>query len=325
MNRDYYIFSNGRLKRSENTISFENAKGEKKSLPIENIETIHLFGEIDFNTKLLTLLSEYGIILNTYNHYGYYTGSFCPRKNSISGYLLVQQAKNYIDPEKRLYIAYSFISSAVFHIKRNLRNYGLTEQIKKIEKEESLLENVESIENLMGIEGNIREIYYSAFNSILSNNFQINKREKHPPTDPVNALISFGNSLMYTSVLTEIYKTQIDPTLSFLHEPSTKRFSLSLDIAEIFKPLIIDPIIFKLINEKMLTLKDFNTDKDICFLNEEGKKKFINEYDKKLNTTVRHRKLGRNVSYRHLIRLECYKLIKHFLDDDLYKPLKAWW
>ncbi|MCW1311334.1 MAG: type I-B CRISPR-associated endonuclease Cas1b [Candidatus Rehaiarchaeum fermentans] len=325
MNKDYYIFSNGRLKRNENTISFENSQGETKSLPIENIETIHLFGEIDFNTKLLTLLSEYGIILNTYNYYGYYTGSFCPRKNSVSGYLLVQQAKNYIDPEKRFYIAYSFISSAIFHMKRNLRNYGLAEQIKKIEQEENLLVNIKGIENLMGIEGNIREIYYHAFNSILSNHFQISKREKHPPTDPVNALISFGNSLMYTSVLGEIYKTQIDPTLSFLHEPSTKRFSLSLDIAEIFKPLIIDPIIFKLVNERMITLDYFDIDKDICFLNKEGKMKFISEYDKKLRTTVRHRKLGRNVSYRYLIRIECYKLIKHFIGDDVYKPLKAWW
>ncbi|MDL0298323.1 CRISPR-associated endonuclease Cas1, partial [Clostridioides difficile] len=73
-----------------------------------------------------------------------------------------------------------------------------------------------------------------------------------PPKDPVNALMSFGNSIMYTNVLSEIYKTQLDPTISFLHEPSTKRFSLSLDIAEIFKPIIIDTIIFSLINNKRI-------------------------------------------------------------------------
>jgi CRISPR-associated protein Cas1 len=80
----------------------------------------------------------------------------------------------------------------------------------------------------MGAEGRMRKIYYEAFNVILKNGFEFQKREKRPPTDPINALISFGNSLMYTTVLGEIYKTQLDPTVSYLHEPSTKRFSLSL-------------------------------------------------------------------------------------------------
>ena len=110
-----------------------------------------------------------------------------------------------------------------------------------------------------------------------------------------------------------------------LHEPSTKRFSLSLDIAEIFKPLIIDAIIFKMINTKAITEKHFSYDNDICFLNEEGKKKFLTEYNKKLETTIKHRKLNRSVSYRYLIRLECYKLIKHVINDEKYKPLKSWW
>jgi CRISPR-associated protein Cas1 len=171
----------------------------------------------------------------------------------------------------------------------------------------------------------MRNAYYSAYNYILKNGFAFERREKRPPTDPVNALISFGNSMMYTTVLGEIYKTQLDPTISFLHEPSTKRFSLCLDIAEIFKPLVVDPLIFYLINNKMITMDDFNIQEDVCFLNDKGRKKFIKEYETKLSTTIRHRSLNRNVSYRNFIKLECYKLIKYFIDDEVYKPLKAWW
>jgi len=98
-----------------------------------------------------------------------------------------------------------------------------------------------------------------------------------------------------------------------------------LDIAEIFKPLIIDALIFKLVNNNMITNNHFDTKEGFCSLTEEGKKIFVREYDNKLSTTVRHRKLNRNVSYRGFIRLECYKLIKHFIGDEKYKSLKVWW
>lgn len=326
MGRDYYIFNNGRLKRKDNTIFFEDSEENRRGLPVEDIDKIHIFSEVDFNTKLLVFLSSYGIMLNFYNYYGFYSGSFYPRKKNVSGFLLTKQADNYNNDEKRLYLAKCFIDSAEFHILRNLRNYeGTQDIIEKIEKERVNIISAKDIKELMGAEGRMRKNYYSAFNLILKNGFQMEQREKRPPKDPVNAMISFGNSLMYTTVLGEIYKTQLDPTISFLHEPSTRRFSLSLDISEIFKPLIVDPVIFKLINNKMITMDDFDIQDEICLLNTNGKKKFVSEYEDKLRTTIRHRKLNRNVSYKSFIQLECYKLIKHFFNDEVYKPLKAWW
>lgn len=326
IDRDYYIFSNGRLKRKDNTIYFIDERNIKRALPIEQVSKIHIFGEVDLNTKLLNYLAKYGLMLNIYNYYGFYSGTYYPRKKNISGFLLVKQANNYNIYDKRLYLAKKFIESAIHHILRNLRKYDGTQvYLDKILLEKEKIKEVKYIDELMGVEGRIRRIYYSAFNLILKNGFEFNKREKRPPTDPINALISFGNSLMYTSTLGEIYKTQLDPTISFLHEPSTKRFSLSLDMAEIFKPLIIDPIIFNVINNRIITERDFDNTEGICFLNENGRKLFISEFEKKMTTTIKHRMLKRKVSYRMFIRLECYKLIKHFIEDDKYKPLKAWW
>ncbi|WIF95343.1 type I-B CRISPR-associated endonuclease Cas1b [Caminicella sporogenes] len=326
MGKDYYIFSTGRIKRKENTIYFYDEEGNKRALPIEDVEKLHFLGEVDLNTKFLNIISKYDIILNFYNYYGFYIGSYYPRKKNVSGFLVVKQSMYYSDLRKRLYLASCFIESAVFHILRNLRRYENTEKyIEKIENERQNIFNVAQIDELMGIEGRIRKIYYEAFNDILKNGFNMKNREKRPPTDPVNALISFGNSLMYTAVLGEIYKTQLDPTISFLHEPSTKRFSLSLDLAEIFKPLVVDTVIFKLINNRVITLKDFDIKEGICFLNEQGKRKFIKEFEEKLSTTIKHRKLKRKVSYKGFIKLECYKIIKHLFNDEIYKPLKAWW
>ncbi len=325
MNREYYVLNNGRFKRKENTIYFVDNTDLSRALPIEQIDCLHIFGEVDLNTKFLNYISEYSILLHFYNYYGFYSGSFYPRKKNISGLLTVKQSQHYVDKEKRLYLAKCFVQSAKYHIIRNLKNYKeITDDI-YMDLEKETINDAAEIDELMGMEGRIRNTYYKAFNLFLKHGFQMNKREKRPPTDPINALISFGNSLMYTTVLGQIYHTQLDPSISYLHEPSTKRFSLSLDLSEIFKPLIVDPVIFNLINNRIINKDDFSTKDGICMLNDSGRRKFITEYEKKLAVTIRHRKLNRNVSYKSFIRLECYKLIKYFIDDEIYKPLKAWW
>jgi CRISPR-associated protein Cas1 len=141
----------------------------------------------------------------------------------------------------------------------------------------------------------------------------------------MNALISFGNSLIYSTTLSEIYHTQLNPTISFLHEPFVRRFSLSLDIAEIFKPIIADRIIFKLVRKNMLDDKCFEGEIGDILLSEKGRKIFLSEYETKLSTTIKHKTLSKNVTYRRLIRLELYKLCKHFLLEKKFKPLIMWW
>lgn len=326
MSKDYYVISSGSIKRKDNTIYYYDLEGNKRALPIEQVDDVHIYGEVDLNTKLINYISKYGVMLHFYNYYGYYSGTYYPRKKNVSGFSLVCQSACYLDEDERMYLAKSFIQSAAHHILRNMRYYKVEENlIETIKKEVDNLEEAKNIPELMGMEGRIRKTYYKSFNQILKNGFEFEKREKRPPKDPINALMSFGNSIMYTNVLSEIYKTQLDPTISFLHEPSTKRFSLSLDIAEIFKPLIIDPIIFSLVNNKRLTKKDFVYEEDLCYLSESGKKKFLQNFEDKMQTTIKHRHLNRKVSYRTFIRLECYKLIKHFIKDEKYKVLKAWW
>lgn len=328
MMRDHYVFSDGKLKRKHNTIYYISENGEQKPLPVEKIRNLHVFGEVDFNTKLLNYLSQYDICIHIYNYYGFYAGTYYPREKSVSGFLLVNQAEHYTHRYKRLYLAHSFLQGAVHHMLRNLRRHKehTADAISAIEGELVSMQTCTDIATLMGREGQIRKEYYQSFNHILKQDIGFEKREKQPPRDPLNALISFGNTMMYRAVLSEIYRTTLNPTISYLHEPSTKRFSLSLDIAEIFKPLIVDPVIFTLVNKRTITKKHFDyLEGEICYLNEEGKKRFIRAWEERLKSSITHRMLKRKTTYRYLIRLECYKLIKHIIGDDVYKPLKAWW
>ena len=327
---NYYLFANGELKRKDNNISIITEDKGTKDLKIEVMNDIYLFGEISTNTKCINYLGQMKVPVNFFNYYGFYTGSFYPKETNVSGNLLIKQVEYYTDNEKRSEIAKEFIESAAFNIYRNLRYYNgrgkdlenVMGQIKGLQKELSKAENVNEI---MGIEGNIRKVYYSAWKEIINQEIDFEKRVKRPPDNMINTLISFVNSLIYTTCLSEIYKTQLNPTISYLHSAGERRFSLCLDVAEIFKPLIGDRLIFSLLNKNMITEKDFEKGSNFYYLKENGRKKILKEYDERLKQTIKHKDLGREVSYSYLIRLECYKLIKHILGDKKYEGFKMWW
>jgi len=334
MKVNFYITKNGILKRKQNTVYFirknEEGKIEKKILPIEKIYSIYAHGRISFSSGVISYLSKYNVPIHFFNKYGFYEASLYPREKLVSGNLLIKQVEFYLNKEKRIGLAKKFVFGATENIIRNLQYY---ERVKSVFKKEIdyiknlkyKIEKENKIPNLMAIEGNIRDCYYQSFNKIFPEKFRFDRRTKQPPKNMLNCLISFGNSLVYSTVLTEIYNTQLNPTISYLHEPSERRFSLSLDISEIFKPFIADRVIFKLINKRMIDENCFVKELNYCLLNEKGRRIFLQEYDNRLKTTIKHRILGRNISYQRLIRLECYKLIKHLFGMAEYKPFVIWW
>lgn len=328
METSYYIFSNGCLKRKDNNITVETAD-RKKDLKIEMTRDIFLFGEMDLNTKCINFLGQNRIALHFFNYYGFYTGSFYPKEINVSGNLLVKQVE-FTSNINRLEIAKEIIRGASHNIFRNLRYYNgrgkeLDREIAEINYLREKIEEAKDIHELMGIEGNIRKVYYSTWNKIINQEVNFEKRVKRPPDNIVNTLISFINSLMYVSCLSEIYVTQLNPTISYLHSPSERRFSLCLDISEIFKPLIVDRLIFTLLNKNIITENDFEKESNFYYLKEKGRKKILELYDERLKKVIKHKDLERNVSYRYLIRLECFKLIKHILSEKKYESFKMWW
>jgi len=329
MKKAVYLFNNGILRRKDNTIYFER-ENDKRIIPINTVSEIHIFGEVDLNKRVLEFFTKNNIPLFFYNYYGYYVGTYYPREYLNSGLITLKQAQFYLKEDERLYLAKSFVKGAVENILKILKYYqkskdDVKDYVKFIEEKKNEIDIQQDIPSLMALEGEIRKSYYESFNLILNQeNFYFDKRTKRPPENPLNALISFGNSLMYTTVLSQIYRTHLDPRIGYLHETNQRSFSLNLDIAEIFKPLIVDRVIFSLINKGQIKIEHFDEDIEFSYLNEKGRQIFIKAFEEKLFTTIKYKNLG-NVSYRKLIRIECYKLYKHFLDEEIYKPFIAEW
>ncbi len=335
MKNTYYLFNPGRMSRKDNTLVFvpidENGvEGKAKYLPIEGIENLYIFGSIDANSALFNFLGKSGISVHFFDYYEHYTGSFEPKDQLLAGKMQVEQTKAYLSPKRRLHIAQRLIEGASFNMLKNLRYYNnrgrdLEIHISNIEQYAHQINSSQDIPQLMGIEGNCRQVYYQAFEHIIED-FPMNGRSKQPPSNEVNALVSFGNMMCYTLALDTIYHTQLNPTISFLHEPGARRYSLALDLAEIFKPILIDRTIFKVFNQKILKANDFEQKLNGCFLKDTGRQAFIRCYEERLKETIQHRTLNKKVSYKHLVRLECYKLTKYILNiEPEYKPFKIWW
>lgn len=330
MKKIIYIFSDGELKRQDNTLKF-HCDETNRFLPVEDISDIFVFGEVDINKKLLELLSQKEIVMHYFNYYGYYMGTFYPREHLNSGYMILKQAEFYQNQDKRIEIARAIVKGALKNIRQVLKYYAnrgkdLETSIQRIQEFEGQLDRCSDISELMAVEGNARECYYKSFDTIIENkDFVFEKRTRRPPKNHLNSLISFGNSIMYTLVLSEIYKTHLDPRIGFLHATNFRRFSLNLDVAEIFKPILIDRVIFALLSKKMVTKKDFESGLGGIVIKDKAKKLFVEELDNKLKTTIKHRELGREVSYRRLIRMELYKLEKHLMGEKEYEPFVARW
>lgn len=338
MKKTYYLFNSGTLQRRDNTLRFtpieedgngNETQGQPRYLPVENIAEFYVFGSLSANSALYNFLGQNDIAVHFFDYYENYTGSFMPRDSLLSGKMLLAQTSTFQNKKKRLEIARKFIEGAAFNMVKNLRYYNsrgkdLEGVIELIEEYASAIPSTNAIDELMGLEGNIRHTYYCGF-ELMINDFSMSGRSKQPPENEVNALISFGNMMCYSQCLRAIQQTQLNPTISYLHTPGERRYSLALDISEIFKPILVDRVIFKLLNKKELQEKHFENKLNCCLLNPNGKKIFVKAFEDRLCETIKHRSLKRNVSYRHLIKLECYKICKHLLNIEEYKPFKMYW
>ncbi len=330
MKQSYYLYKSGRIQRKDNSLEIVYKDNTKKSIPIERVDDIYIMTEFDFNTSLLNFLGKYGISVHFFNYYGFYTGTYYPKEQLVSGKLLVKQVESYTNKKKRLELAKAFIEAAAYNIYRNLVYYNnrgkdLSVYMQEIEYLRKQISQCKNVQELMGIEGNIRKSYYASWNTIINQDIEFEKRVKNPPDNAINSLISYVNTIIYTRVLSEIYKTQLNPTISYLHEPSERRFSLCLDVSEIFKPILADRLIFSMLNKKQITEKDFEKGLNFLYIKENARKEITKEIDKRLQTTIKHKKLGREVTYEYLMRLELYKLIKYFTEDIPYEGFKIWW
>lgn len=331
-NKLLYITQSWNISRKDNTLFFENEK-IKKIIPIVWIEQIFCLWEVTINSKLLQYLTENKIIVHFFNYHWYYSWTYYPRESYVSWKLFINQIKYYENNDLRLKIASNIVLWIAENMEHLLRHYqrhwkDIVGYIDKIKQEVLWIWLRKNIKEILFIEWTIWDIFYQSFKEFLPDEFKLNKRIRRPPDNPINALISFGNSVLYTYTLSKIYHTQLNPTISYLHEPFERRFSLWLDISEVFKLWLVFWNIFNLINKKIITVeKHFISELNYSVLNEDGRKIYLRYWDERVQDTINHPKLNRKVSYWTLIKYDCYKLIKFLMWEESFKPfsLKMWY
>ncbi|GAB6078828.1 type I-B CRISPR-associated endonuclease Cas1b [Hydrogenobaculum acidophilum] len=306
--RSYYIVSHGKLIKKDNTLMFQN-KTKEQVIPIEDIKDVFIIASVSITSEVLKLFSKKGVVVHFFSVYGNYIGSFFPKNENELGSLIISQVRHYEDREKRLYLAKEFIKGAI-------SNCG---KLLDIEFDSFLqkLKGVNTISELMGIEANFRKLYYKSLEAKAELYF--GKRTKRPPTTELNALISFGNSLLYGKIASQIYSSSLNIHISYLHEINQKRFSLALDLSEIFKPIIVDFVILKLAKENVFQKGFFKRQKDKLLLTNIGFKTFIKAFDDRFNETIKIDE--KEYTLATAIKMEIIKLIKHFEAKELYKAL----
>lgn len=325
-----YIFSKGDLSRKDFSICFKAERGNVY-LPIKDTKELYCFNDITLSTKFLEMLSKAGVIIHFFGYYENYIGTFYPKDYLLSGRLTVAQALAYDSKEKRLTIARALVKGIALNIHSVLYHYYRhgKQEIKTFldwlkNDVSDLAERIPDIKYLLRLEGEIWAKFYATFTLILPPEFAMNKRVRRPPDNPINALISFGNTLLYTKTMTQLYHTHLNQTISYLHEPMERRYSLSLDLSEVFKPVLVFKTIFDCVNNRKISVeKHFEKKLNYAMLNELGRKLFINEFEERINRVFDHPKLKRKVSYKQAIRLDGYKLIKHLIEEKAFVPFNV--
>lgn len=309
----------------------EAEKGRKKYyIPVETCGSINIYSKITFGSAFFEYANQKHLMVNLFDKYGEYVGGFCTASHYEAGKTMLKQAEIYNNSQKRLEIAKSMELASLHNHRENLRYYNkrknvevLKTAIDQMTEQMSEMKKCRDMEQLLLIEARAKQKYLQALDTMIHDEeFIFEKRTRRPPQNPLNALISFGNVFLYRRIATEIHKTALDIRIGFVHATNNRSESLNLDIAEIFKPIIVDRAIFTAIHNMEIRAEEHfakEGEKGI-YLNKEGKRIFIRELERKLYQKISVD--GKRITYDTLIRNEIKKVLHMVQKGEKYKPFK---
>ncbi|HRD49743.1 MAG TPA: CRISPR-associated endonuclease Cas1 [Candidatus Contendobacter sp.] len=315
-----FVSREARLRQRENTLTI-TLEGKTRAFPIERVGHVVLLAESDLNSRLLTLCGKHGVRLSVFDYYGYYKGSFEPFNQNPSGRVKLVQAQAMLNPSERQALAQEVVRGAAHNMRANLLYYRyrghseLEPMLKEMQRLEEKITKTVDIPTLMGVEGNLHQHYYAAWKYV-DTGLDFCPRIRRPPNNPVNCLLSFLNQMTYTVVRHELFKTHLEETFSLLHSPGHGRSSLSLDLAEPFKPVLADSLIFRMTGRKMLDETWFEQHDGACLLTETGRRHVSEQFSMRLEEQYQGR------SFREWVYREALAIERHLLGVDEYQSFK---
>jgi CRISPR-associated endonuclease Cas1 subtype I-B len=270
-----------------------------------------------------------GVSINLFDQAGMHIGSFLPNVPLKAPKVTHEQLTAYYHEKHRLRLAKEFLLASIHNTNLVIRYYRKQSPereydaaLETLERIKNAAKTIGNIQELMLLEARAREAYYGCYDLFLKHSdFRFVKRTRRPPQNEINALLSFGNTVLYNYIATEIEKTPLDVRVGFLHATTNRQRSLNLDLADIFKPLIVDRTVFSLINKKEIQAAHFiRSEKGSVSLSPTGKRILLQALYKKLETELTDKSGSR--SYRQIITEEARQLVRHFRHGDKYKAFR---
>lgn len=328
VNKEYHIIENGILTKKDYALLFENEAG-KYHIPVEVVDQLNFYSDVMISSNVLKALAQYNIKVSFFDKYGMMVGTYLPASFDKDAKIFLRQVEVYNDPQRRLALAKRMEIASIHNMRSNLRYYNkretvnLTANIDFLSKCMKEINEGKSIDELLLIEARARGLYYQSFNEIICvKDFFFYKRTKKPPLDAINAMISFGNTLLYNEFLRIIQMTALSPKVGVVHATNRRSYSLNLDFADIFKPIIVDRVIFSLINCHQLKCAEHfeQAENGAILLNKAGKHIFLEEFQTKMNTHFSLK--GKAYTYQSCIAEEVRSYMKALMGDKDYHPYK---
>lgn len=325
--------------------------GRKERVPLIKIDEVVVFGEVTLTASAIHLLLERDIEITFLGYYGQFKGRLSPpfSKNAV---LRMAQYRAHQDMTKRCELARRFVMGKLMNQRTLLQRYNRRqddhEMRQAIEQVSGLLQQLATLpvdstrvpstlvggdnriagtplETILGMEGAGSAAYFRCFGNLLSDPRQwpFPGRVKRPPTDPVNALLSFGYSLLTQKVASAVQLVGFDHFVGYLHSSFYGRPSLALDLMEEFRPIIVDSIVLNMLNHRMLSPHDFVVELGAYRLKDEKRRVFFTKLEERLNEEVQHPLFGYKTTYRRCIELQTRLLAKYLTGEiDTYPSLR---
>lgn len=322
------ILSDGILRQKDYSILFDGDR-QNVEIPLLSTDIINLYSSVVFDSGFLEKTASAGIMVNLFDRSGKLVGRFLPNTALHSPLTTQEQLACYYDEKRRAEYARQFVLASLHNCRLNIRYYQKQEELelyadalRQLQTISVKLKGAKDAASVMLLEAQVRTVYYSCFEGFLrQEGFAYEARTRRPPRNAFNSMLNFGNTMLYNLIATEIYRTSLDVRVGFLHATTRREESLNLDIAEIFKPLVVDRTVLTLINRRAIRLSHFREEENGgVYLNEEGKRILIRAFYEKLETVVT---VGEEkMSYQSIITEEVRKLVRSFRSGEKYKPFK---
>lgn len=325
-----YLYDQGsNMTYKNNRINIEDKNKCTRSIPIESIDSMVLFGGVNLSTACIKELLKRGISVTWLSKNGSYYGRLeSTNHTSITKQRL--QFEKSADEKFKLKISKRFIKGKTTNQRTILQRYNRIESndnlIEYIKRIKYLIEKIEKcleIEELLGIEGQIAKTYYKGLNEILIDDFKFKKRSRRPPLDPINAVLSFGYTLLMYEIFTAVTIKGINPYCGFLHKDRENHPALCSDLLEEWRPILVDSLAIALLNSGKLDLEHFEKRNGV-FLTKKGINIFIIEFEKRLRQEVKYKDyVPYKMSFRRIIEYQVTELIDSFKNNntDIYNPV----